>query len=75
MDLSELMMELDSSYYLVLENKMSLTVRLDKKVVLHTLHTSHNHTRTKIDSYHSLPLEKILTLHIVTILSKSYNIH
>ena len=32
---------------------------------------SHYFTKIKVDSYHSLPIEKILTLHNVTILIKS----
>ena len=32
---------------------------------------NHNFTRIRIDSYNSLPIEKILTFHYVTLLIKS----
>ena len=45
-------------------------ILLVKKVVLH-IYFFHNYARIKIDSYVSLPLEKILTLDNVIILIKS----
>ena len=34
---------------------------------------SHNYARIKIDSYNSLPLEKILTLHVIILIRSIFN--
>ena len=48
-----------------------LNILLVKKVINHTGSINHNLGKMRIDSYNSLPIEKILTFHNVIILIKS----
>ena len=71
-------MELDIQYCLVICGKMKFMIGLDisekvlvimKKGFKNSI--DHNFARITIDSYSSLPIEKILTFHNVIILIKS----
>ena len=50
---------------------MPFTTELDIEVGYRSMFLSHNYARIKVDSYDSLPLEKILTFHEVIISIKS----
>ena len=65
MDLLEFMMELDNdSIYIRIRYLISVKNGITNMI-------SHNYAKIKLDSYDSLPLEKTITFHDVTILIKS----
>ena len=73
MDLLEFMMGLDIQHYSVLKNMMLFTIGSFMSKKCYCICISHNYASIKINSYDALPIEKILTLHVIILIKSVFD--